>query len=177
MSNPDRSGSARCRVVELEWDRGHDAFAAIVRARTDAGIIVTKVHDLVAVDGLTWIRGDELLDVDDLDDDQPEVRLANLRGSRIATVDPGLTELPALLAHLTDAGVLLFVHRARTGSGEGLVGRIVEIDGQALVLDEVDTDGRFNGDTLEFLVDEIISVDWGTDYLAALAELASDQPR
>ena len=172
MSNPDRGDPALCRVVELEWDRGHDKFEAIVRARTDAGIVVTQLHDLVALEGLTWIRGDELLDVDDLDDDRPEVRLANLRGARTHAVDPSLTELPALLAHLADAGVLLFVHQARTGSDEGLVGRVAEIDDGTLVLDEVDTSGRFTGDTYEFAIDDIISVEWGTAYLVALTELA-----
>jgi len=57
MSNPDRGDPALCRVVELEWDRGHDKFEAIVRARTDAGIVVTQLHDLVALEGLTLGHG------------------------------------------------------------------------------------------------------------------------
>jgi hypothetical protein len=176
MSNENRRDPAPCRVVKLEWDRGHDKLEAIVRAETDAGIIVTEVDDLVALEGLTWIRGDELLDVDDLDDDNATVRLANLRGSRTERVDPDLTELPALLAHLADLGVLLFVYQARTGSDEGLVGRIAEIDDEILVLDEVEPEGHFTGDTDEFVIDDIISVDWGTEYLLALTELAGPPP-
>jgi hypothetical protein len=153
-----------CPVIKLEWDRGHESIEAIVRARTESGIVVTTLNDYVALPGLTWIRADEVLyfdNLEELDDDHPAVRLANLRGSRIGSLDPALTDLNALLGHLAVAAALVFIYLRHTGSGEGLVGRITRRAKRRVQLDEVDTDARATGDVLDFALADIIAVEWG----------------
>lgn len=169
-------GSEPCRVVNLDWDRGHESFAAIVRAETDDGVIVTQLIDFSSVAGFKWIRADEILELDDLDTDDPNVRVADLRGTRTERLAPALTATGALVTDLAAQGVLVFVQSRRTGSDEGLVGTITSIDGSVVVLADVDPSGRASGDTVEVSLDDVISVEWGTDYLAALAELLEGRP-
>lgn len=165
-----------CRIVELEWDRGHEKLEAIVRTQTDSGIIVTTIHNYVPMPGLTWIRADEVLDLDNLDDDHPSVRLANLRGSRIGGVDPALTKLDALIDFLAEEGAPVLIHLRRTGSGEGLVGQITGRTSDSVLLDEMGTQARRTGHVLDFLLTDILAVVWGDDYLTAFADLLAAEP-
>ena len=107
-----------CRVVTLEWDRGHESLDAIVRAESEHGVIVTEVIDFASEPGLRWIRRDEILQMEDYNPDLAVVRLADLRGTRVETVDVSLTELPALLQSLEHTDGLVCVYRERTGSDE-----------------------------------------------------------
>ncbi len=134
--------------------------------------VVTRLYDYVQLPGLKWVRADELVSVCDLDDDSPTVRIANLRGYRRDTVDRQLTELPALLGHLEALQCLLFIMRRRTGSGEGLAGRVVSLAEDSADFALVDPRGASSGDESSAM-DEIVSVEWGTEYLDALADLAS----
>lgn len=67
-----------CPIVRLEWDRGHETLDAIVRARSDSGIVITELRDCNPLNGMQWIDAAKLLYVDDLDEDDPNVRLAEL---------------------------------------------------------------------------------------------------
>jgi hypothetical protein len=113
----------RCRVVNIEWDRGHERFDAIVRAESDAGIVVTEIHDIAPLPGLSWIRRNEVIEIDDLADDAGEVRLADIRGELVETVEVALTAVEALLVHLAATEPLIGLYRERTGSDELLVGK------------------------------------------------------
>jgi hypothetical protein len=161
-----------CRIVDLEWDRAHDSFTAIVRAESSAGFVVSEVHDLSPLDGLRWIRADEVVSVEDVAHDSPIVRLADHRGSRTQRLDTALTELGALLDSLCGTAGPIAVYTERTGSGELLVGTEVRVMGGRLELDEVDSGGELTGESLVFDLGEIIGVDWGTTYLGDLADLA-----
>jgi len=160
-----------CRMVDLEWDRGHETFTAIVRAETSTGLVVTEVLDLSALPGFRWIRADEVISIEDRPHTAPEVRLANLRGIRSDQVDAGLTDLRALLAHLQETGGLIAIFTTRSGSEEALVGRIQTLGSEELALDEVDPGGSSTGEVLTYQLSEIIGVDWHTTYLHDLEEL------
>ena len=64
-----------CRVVTLEWDRGHESLDAVVRAESEHGVIVTEVIDFASAPGLRWIRRDEILQMEDYNPDLAVVRL------------------------------------------------------------------------------------------------------
>ena len=121
---------------------------AIVRAASPSGVVVSEVHDLCVLAGRRWIRADEIVDIDDLQPDDPNRRLAVLRGSLAhdATTDP--TDLRWLLHLLQDRGELVGVYTARTGSDECLVGPVVAIGSDELVLAEVRPDAASTGDEL-----------------------------
>lgn len=160
-----------CRVVLVLWDEGEESFEAIVRAESDAGIVVTQLHDLAELPGHKWIDAAGLVAVHDLDPRHPAARLADLRGSRVEQLDPALTALDGLLPHLAHGDGLVALQERDTGSAEVLVGRITEVTADELVVDEVTPEGTWSGDELRFARDEIVSVEWGTGYLVALAEL------
>lgn len=173
----DESGDgddAICPMVIVEWDRGHASIEAIVRAEHDAGIIVSTIHDHVPLPGLRWIRSDEVFYRDNLEalpDDHPAVRLAAQHGSRQLRLPPDLADLDVLLADLCEAKTLVMVHVRRTGSGSGRVGRTVSATASELVLDDVSTEARYSGDQLHIDVNDIISVEWGDNYLSAIDQL------
>jgi hypothetical protein len=167
----EREDGDLCPIVQLEWDRGHDRFTAIVRAESGAGVIVARMHDLRVLPGLMWIPADEVLALDDLDEDVAERRVADLRGDRRLPIDPQLTVLPSLLRHLEAVSPLLAVSLRRTGSDEALVGQLSSVGPDELVLDEVDTGGRFTGHELAVAFDDLLSIEWANDYLDGLADL------
>jgi len=162
-----------CRVVELEWDRSHESFTAIVRAESQSGIIISQIHDLSTVRGLRWIRADEIVSLEDVTPEDPARRLADRRGELTVRVDDGLTELGSLLELLSGLATPLAIYRERTGSDELLVGSHGRVRDGRLELTEIDSRGELTGDQLTYDLDEIIAVDWGTDYLDALAELVA----
>lgn len=162
-----------CRVVDLEWDRGHESLTAIVRAESTTGVIVTVVHDLGSLPGHKWIRADELVSNEDLDGQSAVVRLAQLRGELTERVDCKLTNVVELLVSIHTVGSLLALYSERTGSEECLVGHISKLDPDAVSLVDLDTDGRVTGETWQVPIAEIIAIDWGTVYLCALEELLS----
>jgi hypothetical protein len=53
-----------------------------------------------------------------------------------------------------------------------LVGRVRLVTDDAVELDEVDTNGERTDEPLAYRFDEVIAVQWGTDYLRALTLLA-----
>ena len=165
------SGSELCRLVHLEWDRGHDEFDALVRAETAAGIVVTQLDDYATVEGLRWIRADEITSIEDLEDEHPMARFAKLRGWRRSVVAEAPTELPDLLHYLSHNASLVGVYKRRTGSDELLVGSIVQTDAMALHVTVVDSQAAFTGETETLLLDQIIGIDWGNSYLLGLAAL------
>ena len=171
MSDFEPDPQDLCPLVLAEWDRGHATTTGIVRAHTAAGLILTEIDDLSAQAGLVWISGNELLEVDNLDDDDMFVRIATLRGERQGTVDPDLTWVDSLVAHLADLNLLIMIFQSRTGSREGLVGRITRVRDGMVHLDEIGPDARPTGDPLELALTELISVEWGTDYLRGLTDL------
>ena len=112
----------------------------------------------------------------DYNPDLAIVRLADLRGTRVETVDPSLTELPVLLQHLQRTDQLVGVYRERTGSDELLVGEIVELTAALFRIRDVDSKGRYDGEVTEYALDEVIRIDWGSTYLTALTELLRSHP-
>lgn len=158
-------------MVDLEWDRGHEIFTAIVRAETSTGLIVTEVLELSALPGFRWIRADEVISIEDRPHTAPDVRLANQRRNRRDQVDAGLTDLRALRAHLKETGSLIAIYTTRTGSDELLVGPIQTLGSDEVVLDEVDPVGSSRGEVFTYRLSEIIGVDWHTTYLHDLEEL------
>jgi len=161
-----------CRVVNIEWDRGHERFDAIVRAESDSGIVVTEIRDIAPLPGLSWIRRNEVIEIDDLADDAGEVRLADIRGELVGTVEVALTAVEPLLVHLAATEPLIGLYRERTGSDELLVGKIVATAPGTITLEHVDPNGRYDEDgALDYPMREILRIDWGTTYLTALWEL------
>ena len=166
------SSGTPCRVVAIEWERGHGSFEAIVRAESPTGVLVTEVIDLVSTPGLSWVRRDEITDLVDLNDDLAVVRLADLRGERNQTIDAALTELPCLLDFLAPTGQLLGFYRERTGSDELQVGEILDVTDGTFRVKYVNGKGRYDtGEPEEYEIAEIIRLDWGNVYLAALQDL------
>ena len=161
-----------CPVVDLEWDRGHESFEAIVRLDHPDAMVVTTVHDLWPQAGCQWIRRDEVLGVEPLAADSPAVRVLDRLGVRLFTVDPALHDLPTLLASAREDQELVAVFSTMTGSSEMLVGRVRRITADAVELEETDTRGERTDEPLELALAEIIAVQWGTDYLRALAMLS-----
>ena len=158
-------------LVTLEWDRGHESIEAIVRARSDTGIVVTELHDLEPRQGLKWIRHDEVLLLESLPPDGAPSRLADVQGTRAMRADEQLTDLPVLIAAMQDAGLLIAVYDRVAGSSECSVGTVSDLGPERFVIRTVDTDARFDGDTPEFELDDVLSVEWGTTYLDAITAL------
>jgi hypothetical protein len=159
------------QFVHLEWDRGHESFDAIVVAQAPAGMIARQVHDYVPIDGYKWIRSDEVVDIEFLDDDHPAVRLARLRGLSVDRPGRGMSDLAALLRAMRRERQLILVQQERTGSDAGLVGYVSSLDPIHATLDDVDPQGRYTGDLVAIRHDQIISVEWRTPYLTALNDL------
>jgi hypothetical protein len=159
------------RFVHLEWDRGHDSFDAIVVAVGASGMSARQVHDCVPLEGYKWIRSDEVVEIDLLDDDHPAVRLARVRGVHVDPPGRGMSNLTTLLRAMRRRRQLIFVQQERTGSGAGLVGYVSSVDPIHATLDDVDSQGRCTGDLLSIRRDQIISVEWSTTYLTALNDL------
>lgn len=51
------------------------------------------------------------------------------------------------------------------------MGLVSELDGSGCVMKEVSSEGELTGEDLHFELDEIIGLEWSTDYLMALAIL------
>ena len=164
--------TSRCRVVALEWDRGHETFDAIVRAESDAGVVCTEVIDLASTPGLAWIRGNEITDLVDLDEDLGVVQLADTRAERDVVVDVSSTQLLVLLERFAADGTLVAVYRECTGSDSCLVGEVIDPTEDEFHLRLVDGRGRYDNDPpFEYRTNEVIRLDWGTTYLGSLGEL------
>lgn len=164
--------SALSRMVSLEWDRGHESLTAIVHAQSSAGFVISEIEDLCEVPGRRWIRTDEVIEVGDIDPEDPAFRLATLRGSLTGQTVAEPTDLDALLPKLQDAAAPVGVYTSRCGSAECLVGYIDAIAQDHLVLDEIDSTGTATRAQLDFSLGEIIAIDWGNAYLVALDQLA-----
>ena len=163
--------SEPCAVVDLEWDRGHESFDAVVRLDAPQALIVTAVHDLWPQAGCLWLRADEVLSAEPLEDDSATVRVLDRLGVRLFTVDPALADLATLFRHAQQERALVAIYSRSTGSGETLVGTVRVVTDDRVELDEIDTDGRPTHEPLDYGLDEVIGVEWGTDYLRALALL------
>jgi hypothetical protein len=164
--------SALSRMVSLEWDRGHESLIAIVQAQSSAGFVISEIADLCEVSGRRWIRADEVVNVEDLDPEDPAFRLATLRGSLAGQTAAEPTDLDALLPKLQDAAAPIGVYTSRCGSAECLVGHINAIAQDHLMLDEIDSTGTATQEQLDFSLGEIIAIDWDNAYLVALDQLA-----
>jgi hypothetical protein len=125
----------------------------------------------VPLDGYKWIRSDEVVDIELLDNDHPAVRLAKLRDTHVDRPGRGTSDLAALLRAMRREWQLIFVQQERTGSDEGIVGYVSSLDHIHVTLDDVDPQGRATGDAMSIRNDQIISVEWGTSYLTALHDL------
>ncbi len=68
--------------------------------------------------------------------------------------------------------MLLVIMCRRTGSGEALVGRVASLAEDSADFALVDPSGASSGNESSAM-DEIASVEWGTEYVDALAGLAS----
>lgn len=158
-------------VVRVEWDRGHEEFDAVLRLKTADAVVVSIVHDLWPVAGLQWLRTEEVLRVDLLPPDSAAVRVLDRLGIRFFTVDEGLGDIRELVARAAASGVLVGVHSRRTGSGEMLVGTVGRVTAEGFDLADVSTDGEATGEIVEYSFDDVIGIEWGSDYLRALALL------
>jgi hypothetical protein len=88
-----------------------------------------------------------------------------------------MSDLAALLRAMRRQRQLIFVQQERTGSDEGLVGYVSSLDQKHATLNAVDPQGRRTGEVLSIRTDQIIAVEWGTSYLAALNDLVqADRP-
>jgi hypothetical protein len=134
-------------------------------------MIARQVHDYVPLEGYKWIRSDEILEIDLLDDDHPAVRLSRLRGLSVDRPGRGMSNLTTLLRAIHRRQQLIFVQQERTGSDAGLVGYVSSLDPIHATLDDVDSQGRYTGDPLSIRNNQIISVEWSTPYLTALNDL------
>lgn len=163
-----------CDVARLEWDRGHEHLDVLVRLETAQALIVTVIHDLWPQSGCQWIAADEVLDLERCEANDPVVRVAEHTGARKLRAGAELAQLPNVFARLREASLLAGIYARRTGSGSVLVGKVSGVDAQEVTLDDVDTDGALSGDQLTYRYGEIASVEWGTDYLTALAMLSEE---
>ena len=164
--------SARSRMVALEWDRGHESLTAVVHAQSSSGFVISEIQDLCEVPGRRWIRADEVIDVEEIDPEDPAFRLAALRGSLTGGTVAEPSNLDALLPKLQDAAAPIGVYTSRRGSAECLVGYIDAITKDDLVLAEIDPTGTPTREQFDFSLGEIVAIDWGNPYLAALDQLA-----
>ena len=160
------------RFVHVEWDGGRESFDAILRAESADGAIVSEIHDLVPRRGWKWISSDALASAVPLDDNSPVVRLAGIRSMMPETIDVGLTTLAKLLDHLASTAELVGVFQASTGSDKLEVGRVERRAESEFVLDLVNPSGEWEHDKAEYEMGVVISVEWRTDYLLALSDLA-----
>ena len=167
---------ALCRVVNIEWDRGHESLDAIVRAETSTGFVITEIDDLCPLPGLSWIRANEIVSVHDHKNTAPCVRIADLRNTRTDRVHDSFAVLSTLLEHVASKGYLVGAYRERTGSNEMSVGEIATLREEHFRLELVDPQGQWRTcepiDT-DFTLAEVIRIDWGTNYLTALAEISN----
>lgn len=163
-----------CPVVHLEWDRGHESFDAIVRIESVESMIVTVVHDLWPLAGCKWIRADEVVSAEPLAPDSVAVRVLDHLGVRMFGVDPALSDLRRLFMQAADTATLLGIYSSTTGSDGVLVGTVRTITESQVILDEVSPRGVQTVEDLVYEFDEVISVEWGTDYLRALGLLLSE---
>lgn len=166
-----------CRVVAVEWDRGHEQLEGILRAEGPEGVVLTEMNDLVPDAGHCWLHADEVLSIDDLCPGcSATVRSATLHEARSDRVDPALTELAGLLRFLAEAQSTVAVYTRRTGSGELLAGVMASTDDASMSFAEIDTTGSLTGEKVTIDLSEIIRVDWDTHYLRALRALAELAP-
>lgn len=160
-----------CRVVVVEWDRGHEEVDGILRAEGTDGIILTEMDDLIPDAGYCWLRSDEILNVEDWCTSSGTARSAKLRDALSERIDTQLTTLANLLHRLTDNHATIGVHTRRTGSGELLAGVMDSTTDLAMQFKEIDPNGVLTGELITVGLDDIIRVDWDTDYLRALRAL------
>ncbi len=102
----------------------------------------------------------------------PVVRITTTRAYPDLSIEVGLTRLPELLAYLASSDEVVGVYRAATGSDALLVGRISRLDESGFELDLVSSEGVWEDDKHEYELGEVISIEWGTDYLTAMRALA-----
>lgn len=163
-----------CPVVHIEWDRGHDAFDALIRATSDEAVIVTLVEDYWPLAGCRWIRANEIVSCDDHEAESPVVRVLDHLGVRTFGVSVELLSLRHLLAHPTFSSAPVQVYVERTGSSEVQVGVVASVGLHDLVLGEITPRGERNGESDPVPLDQIIGVEWGSDYLTALRILVGE---
>ena len=97
--------------------------------------------------------------------------------ARSECVDAALSELPKLLAHLIEQTATVAVYQRRTGSDEYLVGVATTVDNAGFHMAEIEPNGRYSGDDVQYALDDIIRISWDDDYVLTLRELADgDDP-
>jgi len=165
-----------CDVIHIDWDRGHDDFDAIVRLDGIEGLVLSRIHDYWPQAGCIWMRRSEILTIDSLDCDGPEVRVLDRLGVRLLAVDPELESLHAVVQHAAQTPAPVAVYSRATGSGEVQVGLMLSSDDGTCTMAEVDPTGVQTGDEMRLELVEIIALEWSTDYLAALGILLEDGP-
>lgn len=166
----------QCRVVVVEWDRGHDKVDGILRAEGPDGTILTEIYDLIPDAGYCWLRADEILSVDDVCASSGTARSATLRDVRTERLDPELTTLLPLLRRLVDDQATVGIYTRRTGSGELLAGIMASADDASATFREIDPGGTLTGEEIAVELPEIIRINWDTDYLRALRALVDFAP-
>ncbi len=158
--------------MHVEWDRGHEEFDALIRAESGDGIIVSEFHDHSVRAGWKWIPTSEIVSIEPLPDSSPVVRIARIRSYPDLPIEVEFTRLEELLAYLASSAEIVGVFRAATGSDELLVGRIGGLVDSGFDLELVSTDGDWEDAEHHYELGEVISIEWGTEYLTAMGELA-----
>lgn len=158
-------------VAHIEWDRGHDEFDAVVYLDEADALVVARTHDYWPQAGFLWIRRSEVLSLDPLDEAEPAMRVLEQLGVRRLAVDPAIADLKTLLLEASDPPVPIAVFSRKTGSEEMLVGLVSHVGDTGCTLTEVDPAGSLTGDDLTLELDDIIAIEWSTDYLNALSIL------
>jgi hypothetical protein len=158
-------------VVHLEWDRAHEQVDAVVRAESEAAVIITVVHDLWPQPGYQWIRADEIVECDELENNSPVVRVLDALGIRGFRIDEALLSLTWLIGLARFRTKPLGLYLRRTGSQEVTVGTVKSANDAVVVLDAVNPQGAFTGEELILDLDDVIAAEWDTDYMRALALL------
>lgn len=102
------------------------------------------------------------------------MRVLDHLGVRTFGVSPELLSLRHLLAQPTFASAPVQVYVERTGSGEVQVGMVASVGSSDLVLNEITPQGEHDDASDPVPLDQIIGVEWGSDYLNALRILAGE---
>jgi hypothetical protein len=90
---------------------------------------------------------------------------------RFFTLDPKMGSLRAVMREAQGTPSPIAVYTRSTGSREVLVGLLVSLEDTSCTMADVSPAGERTGEDLHFELEDIIGLEWGTDYLMALAIL------
>jgi hypothetical protein len=158
-------------VVRITWGEPVEEITAIVQRWTDDGVVYSDVHDHTQRNGYAFLAAAAVHSVEALPDDHATVRHLRAVGTRRHAEQVEHGSLTEVLAWAKEQGLLVFVQDAEDGSDAGSVGRVLRIEGETVVFDDVDLEGRTTGDELVRHLDDIDHLSWDDDYLRALTVL------